>query len=27
MIALNLSQFDHFQVDEGIEFVLRGLKA
>ena len=27
MIALNLSQFDHFPIDEAIEFILRGLKA
>ena len=27
MIALNLSQFDHFSVGDAIEFILRGLKA
>lgn len=26
MIALNLQQFDHFSVEEAIEFILRGLK-
>ena len=27
MIGLNLAQFDHFAVDEGVEFVLRGLRS
>jgi len=27
MIGLNLSQFDHFPVEESIEFILKGLKA
>jgi hypothetical protein len=27
MIALNLSQFDHFPVTEAIEVVIRGIKA
>jgi AcrR family transcriptional regulator len=26
MIALNLNQFDHFSVEEAVEFILRGLK-
>jgi AcrR family transcriptional regulator len=27
MIALNLQQYDHYSVEEAIEFILRGLKA
>jgi AcrR family transcriptional regulator len=27
MIALNLQQFDHFSVEDAIEYILRGLKA
>ncbi len=26
MIALNLQQFDHFSVEDAVEFLLRGLK-
>jgi len=26
MIALNLQQFDHFSVEDSVEFILRGLK-